>query len=190
MPSSAGTKVTSDPERFENPTLEKPGTVVSDSLAGESVRGGGSFASNPSANPSGVNAASTTANTTDTSAATKLDAAPSAGSRQTQSGSQQTSQSKGPQNVGTAPSSIAVDFATGETKPKGVNLREGGFDSDSKYNASFTSDIGGKNDPGRLAEAKFQRAAAESGPDAAGGPRQKGVSGDGQYDALNSDQAA
>lgn len=47
-------------------------------------------------------------------------------------------------------------------KPKGDNVTEGGFDS-SAPNASFNNDIGGKNDPGRVAEQGMARSAAESG---------------------------
>ena len=75
-------------------------------------------------------------------------------------------------------------------KPKGKNLTEGGFDDDPSNNASFTADIGSDNDPGRVAEAAFQRRNAESGPDAGGsGPRQKEITGDGQYDVLEADQS-
>ncbi|MCJ1374438.1 hypothetical protein MMC20_005670 [Loxospora ochrophaea] len=74
-------------------------------------------------------------------------------------------------------------------KPKGKNITEGGFDSDPSNNASFSTDIGTDNDPGRAALAGIQRQNAESGPDAGGGPRSKGVSGDGQYDTLETDQS-
>ncbi|RAO66149.1 uncharacterized protein BHQ10_002161 [Talaromyces amestolkiae] len=71
-------------------------------------------------------------------------------------------------NGGTAPSYVTpVVQNVGNTKPKGVNIKEGGFDSNSKNNASFNSDIGTKNDPGRLAEQKFQKVTAESGANAA-----------------------
>lgn len=50
----------------------------------------------------------------------------------------------------------------GSTKPKGTNIREGGFDSNTSKNASFSSDIGTKNDPGRLAEQQFERGNAKS----------------------------
>ena len=74
-------------------------------------------------------------------------------------------------------------------KPHGKNITEGGFDNDPSKNASFNSDIGDKNDPGRLSENHFQRRTMESGNDAAtSGPRQKGLTGDGQYDVLETDQ--
>ena len=72
-------------------------------------------------------------------------------------------------------------------KPHGKNITEGGFDSEDSKNASFTTDIGGKNDPGRAATEQFQTSNATS---AGGkGPRQHEVTGDGQYDVLETDQS-
>lgn len=94
-------------------------------------------------------------------------------------------------NGGQAPSYVAdVTGQLGNTKPHGKNLHEGGFDSDPKYNASFNSDIGTRQDPGRGSENAFQRRVAESGPDAGGGPRQKGVDNEHWYQPLARDQAA
>ena len=73
--------------------------------------------------------------------------------------------------------------------PKGANLAEGGFESNDRNNASFNSDIGTKNDPGRAAELKFQRANADAAGDAAQ-PREKGITGDTPYDALDRDESA
>ncbi|KAH8698549.1 hypothetical protein BGW36DRAFT_396304 [Talaromyces proteolyticus] len=67
-------------------------------------------------------------------------------------------------NGGTAASYIApVTETLGSTKPHGKNLQEGGFESNDSANASFNTDIGSRKDPGRLAENKIQRKAAESG---------------------------
>ena len=93
--------------------------------------------------------------------------------------------------VDTAPgyiNSAAVEAArTG--KPHGKNITEGGFDTDDnddgKNNASFTSDIGDENDPGRAAEGSFQR---QTVGNEGSGPRQKEVTGDGQFDVLETDQ--
>ncbi|PGH00977.1 hypothetical protein GX51_05526 [Blastomyces parvus] len=53
-------------------------------------------------------------------------------------------------------------------KPKGVNLTEGGFDEDDQdHNASFTSEIGSENDPGRLAELRYESRNAETPGEAA-----------------------
>ena len=89
-----------------------------------------------------------------------------------------------PNYVNNPASSMGDDF-----KPKGQNISEGGFDS-SAPNASFNSDIGGKNDPGRAALQGMQRADAQAGGDASGsGQRQSGVTNDGQYDILKDAEA-
>jgi hypothetical protein len=67
-------------------------------------------------------------------------------------------------------------------------LKEGGFDSGAK-NASFSTDIGGKNDPGRLAEQKFQQSASYQ-PGAAGIPTQTANTDGGQFNALGGDTSA
>lgn len=86
----------------------------------------------------------------------------------------------------TAPSYVHSTHGAGG-KPKGKNLTEGGFDEDDvSKNASFNSDIGDENDPGRGAEHKFAKDNAQSR--AGSGPRQKEVTGDGQYDVLEDDQ--
>ena len=59
-------------------------------------------------------------------------------------------------------------------KPKGKNITEGGFDSDPSNNASFNSEIGTENDPGRVAEQTFQNTTQSASGGA--GPRQKMVS--------------
>ncbi|KAI9845153.1 MAG: hypothetical protein M1837_005038 [Sclerophora amabilis] len=234
---SSGTKVTSDPERFNAPTEEGPGAITSDSLAADSSRAGGAFSANRNAEPQGVSSKSTTSNNTDTSGATTLPPAADAATRQEasdqqasdgvkgaaglkyaeaaggqgdfsgqhsaeygyaggptsakQSQGQSTSGGGGNAQGGPAPSYVHADQLgqPRDAKPKGKNLTEGGFSSDDP-NASFNSEIGSKDDPSRLAEANFQRREAESGPDAGGGPRQKGVDGDQPYDALSSDTQA
>jgi hypothetical protein len=95
-------------------------------------------------------------------------------------------------NAGTAPSYVSSQYVDGG-RPKGSNLMEGGFDSDDAKNASFNNEIGTKMDPGRLAEQKMTRENADAAGDAAGDaamPRQKGVSGDNTFDALEGDTSA
>ena len=93
---------------------------------------------------------------------------------------------------GVAPTYVKADVLDQphHPKPKGANLTEGGFDSDDAHNASFNTEIGSKDDPGRLAELKFERARAVSARDAGHGPRQKEVTNDGQYDVLSSEEQA
>jgi hypothetical protein len=91
-------------------------------------------------------------------------------------------------NAGTAPSYVDSQFVD-VRGPKGKNLTEGGFESNDKNNASFNSEIGSKNDPGRATEAKFQRANVDAAGDA-GFPRQKGTTGESTYDTLDPETQA
>ena len=71
-------------------------------------------------------------------------------------------------------------------QPHGKNITEGGFDENAP-NASFNTDIGGKDDPGRAALGGFQQ---ENVPSAGGvGPREGEVTNDGQYDVLKDESA-
>lgn len=95
---------------------------------------------------------------------------------------------KGTSNAGVAPSYVSNQYQSGG-QPKGKNLTEGGFESNDAKNASFNSEIGGKNDPSRLAEQKMQRENAQSASDA-GFPRDKGTTEGTPYDILGGDTAA
>ncbi|KAI9882139.1 MAG: hypothetical protein M1823_006116 [Watsoniomyces obsoletus] len=90
-----------------------------------------------------------------------------------------------------APTYVSTDVTNRAThqKPKGKNLKEGDIPDDAP-NASFTAEIGSKDDPGRLAEQKMGLHTAESALDAGHGPRQKKIQAEGQYDALNPDEPA
>lgn len=90
-------------------------------------------------------------------------------------------------SAGTAPS--YVNSQGGGGGPKGKNLTEGGFESDDRKNASWNQSIGGKNDPGRLGEEKFQRENADTGG-GAGMPKQAGVSDDNSFGTLGGDTSA
>jgi len=86
--------------------------------------------------------------------------------------------------VDSAPNAFG-DFRTeGQLKPKGANLTEGGIPE----TKTFTGDVGGPHDPGRVAEQGFQAANADTaGP---GGARQYELDGTtGQYDVLSSERA-
>ncbi|KAK3109827.1 hypothetical protein LTR53_016507 [Teratosphaeriaceae sp. CCFEE 6253] len=182
------------------PKNENPGMVTSDSLAAESVQSGGSFGANSEARgPMSQPSASTNTNTTDTSSATELPAAVDRTTRGDDSGvgsTGDTSSASGGSG-GSGSSSYASAAGGGATtddivsqiqKPKGSNVTEGGFDDDAP-NVSFSTDIGGKDDPGRAAlggmEARNARAAGGEGP------RQYGQAGDGgQFAALGGDASA
>ena len=89
----------------------------------------------------------------------------------------------------TAPSYVSsVQLQPAQTgKPKGKNITEGGFDDDPSNNASFNSDIGSQNDPGRRAENEMQRKMQSAS--GATGPRQRvGETDSSPYDILKEDQ--
>lgn len=196
----------------QNGIHESTGAIASDSLAAESTRAGGGFSSNPNSEPQGVAGSNSTFANTDISSATRLDPASDAEARMAQSdwaeeqqlGSARTTypdalggQAKGlaventergaASHAGTAPGYVTSQHVSGG-HPKGANLKEGGFVSDDRKNASFTSDIGTRNDPGRAAEHAFERANAGSAD--ATLPRQKGVTGDTHYETLDNETSA
>lgn len=101
----------------------------------------------------------------------------------------------GPSDAGAAPSAYSSAGGSEENlkpKPHGTNITEGGFDADAP-NASFNNEIGGKNDPGRVAEQAFDSSNAKSGADAgfAGAYAAKETGSDkGGFEKLNSSEAA
>lgn len=98
---------------------------------------------------------------------------------------------EGGSNVDAAPGYIgSVESEAKKTgKPKGKNITEGGFDDDPSNNASFNSEIGTENDPGRKAEADMQKKAQSASGGT--GPRQApGESDNSQYDVLETEQDA
>jgi hypothetical protein len=79
----------------------------------------------------------------------------------------------------------------GMMKPKGRNVTEGGFDSDTTENANFSAKIGTDKDPGRVAEQRLESENAETAEDAGSGPRQKGiVKGVVGFENLKTDEEA
>lgn len=80
---------------------------------------------------------------------------------------------------GVAPSYASIPAAPGSQNPAGKNLTEGGFESSDAKNASFNTDIGGKGDPGRLAEEGFQKMNANiAGGGVVGGGGMRGGEGE------------
>lgn len=186
---------------------EGAGTVASDSLAADSTRAGGGFSDNRGSEPQGVSGSNSTFANTNTSGATTLDAAPDAEARggadsssypdsvggqsrdtTVEDASRKFGGSGGASSAGVAPNYVASQYVDGGL-PKGNNLTEGGFSDGDVKNASFNNEIGTKNDPGRLAEEKFQRQNADAAGDA-GMPRQEGVTGENTYDSLGGDTSA
>ncbi|KAL4940713.1 hypothetical protein BDV06DRAFT_17670 [Aspergillus oleicola] len=231
---AGGVKVTTDPASNQ-PIEEASGPVLKDSLAAESVSGGGAFTENRGAQPIGATSQNTTTNTTDTSAASKLPSASSARER-----GNPDAQSRYPDSLGGqadypgahvpetgyvgGPTAVKKDLGLNKEYPASEKLEQParqqatasgsqrqtrsataaqreqnyaatagqgseGFPSDPKDNASFNSEIGSKEDPGRLAEQKFQRREAETVA-AAAAPAQKGTGDNTWYTPLSSDQRA
>jgi len=196
-----GTKVT---DSNAPSTDEGAGAIASDSLAAESTREGGKFSENRNGEPQGVSGANSTFANTNTSGATTLEPAADAEARSSGAGSypgslggqakdlavENTSGSSDTGLGGTSSAGVAPTYVNSQyvdaAGPKGKNLTEGGFESNDSKNASFNGDIGGKNDPGRLAEEKFQRSNADAAGDAAM-PRQQGDVGDNAYESLGGD---
>ncbi|KAF1962297.1 hypothetical protein CC80DRAFT_588862 [Byssothecium circinans] len=124
MPTSAGTKVTD----YKNAVPESVGVVTSDSLAAESLKGSGTFGEgNPHAAASKQPSHSTTTNTTDTSAATKLPPAVDAEAREAQEGWSETQQLQAGKGLG-------KEFGVGPT----YNTNSG-----SGASSNFSSGAGG-----------------------------------------------
>ena len=167
-------------------------------MAAESVRDGGKFSENRNAEPQGVSGSNSTFANEDTSGAIRLDPATDAEARYEGSEEQSYPDALGGQakdgktpgseesHAGVAPTYVNSQFLA-DGKPKGKDITEGGFESDDKKNASFTSEIGSKNDPGRLAELKMEKDNADSGGRV---PKQKGMTGDNQFDALGGSTSA
>ncbi|KAH6883193.1 hypothetical protein BKA58DRAFT_374665 [Alternaria rosae] len=211
MSASHGQKVTTDPAS-KIPIHEGVGTVTSDSLAGESLKGDGSFGEgNPKAAASKQPSSSTTTNTHDTSNATKLDAAVNAEARDAQEGwneekimnsgkglgkeagvgptyavtggSSGGASSGGAASAGTAPTAVAgTNIDPSVLQPKGANLTE---DPNMSGNTKF-GEIGTKDDPSRQAELKFAKADAAS---AAVENRDMAQGGDSKFSNLSDTNA-
>ena len=92
-------------------------------------------------------------------------------------------------SAGVAPTAHWDNVDERVLQPKGENLKEGGDITGSEKNTSFTTDIGGKNDPALLAEQKFASANADQ-PAAGGTSSRDSKISQGVYDALNSEERA
>ncbi|KAF6828217.1 hypothetical protein CMUS01_08671 [Colletotrichum musicola] len=156
---SAGTKV--QPGASAPATSEPTGPVPSGSLAAESARGGGAFASN-----AGVDSSSGTG------------AAPGSGT------------SSVPGQAGAAPTYVNNQYIRDQSGPHGKNITEGLDANDTKdgVQEAFKSEVGGENDPSRAAERHFQLSQTKGARDA--GPRQTETGGQTVYGNLKSDVQA
>jgi len=210
-----GTKVTNDPAAKDHPITEGAGLITSDSLAAESSA---FQQRNPLAAPSKQPSKSTTSNTTDTSAARALAPAADAEARQAEEAWSETkilnegrqggaASGKGGAGVGRNGSGTLSGPGTGSGVVKAVELKSdgGGAGSGAEQsgdgrgdadqdgfdgaNASFGDvDIGGENDPGRVAERTMFERNAQFG--LGSGIRGGGLEAEkGQYDDLEDTDA-
>ncbi|VUC28153.1 unnamed protein product [Clonostachys rosea] len=154
------------------PKREAAGPVSSESLAAESYREGGAFASNVGAQPEGFEKSNLKKKSeskkqeSKKSESRKLDAAPGEGYRKgPQDESYEnpnarntgTSENRPESYAGEAPSYVNSQYVDTHG-PKGKNLHEGFDDSGTKdgIQAAMKAKIGSKDDPSRLAESKFE----------------------------------
>lgn len=174
-------QVTTDPES-NNRIEEKAGFIASDSLAADSIRESGDFASNQtSAGISNQSSRGFAGKTTDTSSARKitdeettegdLDAdrkygkdagvGPTYNTKDNSTYAQQASDEGDGTNYGgqggVAPTINQYNVDEKIFKPKGANLKEGGEIRGDEPNESFRAEIGSNNDPGLAAEQKFAK---------------------------------
>lgn len=180
-------QVTTDPQS-KVPIYEGVGTVTSDSLAGESLKGSGSFGEgNPKAAASSQPSAGSNAATTDTSGARKLDPAVDAEARDAASGwSEQAQLSAGSslsQGSGEDSSSHADGVSGGYAGATDkAREHEGGFKMPGK---NVTEDptltgkrefapVGSKKDPARVAELEQAKKNAAAGGGGLAGGEQEG----------------
>lgn len=108
----------------------------------------------------------------------KHDSHHSAGATSSQKANEHTPMT--PNRGGSATSSDSTKDSSGQTEPAE-------FDGP---NASFSSDIGGKEDPGRVAEKKIFEQNAQRGDVGSMGVKQESITGGGQFDILDREEAA
>ncbi|KAF7542405.1 hypothetical protein G7Z17_g11596 [Cylindrodendrum hubeiense] len=151
-------------------TQEGAGNAPSDSLAAESNREGGGFASNR-----GIHSENSPDFNDEASAA--------------RNSHNRSDRSDVPESYGgAAPTYINSQYRQDPNGPHGKNLQEGDWDESrgkEGIRKAMNAEPGSKNDPSRLAEHQFQLKQSVGGPDA--GPRQGDLTGKTAYDTLDSE---
>jgi len=175
---------------------EASGTVISDSLAAESLRSGGDFSANNPTGISGTNAnSSTLAQGADTIGVRVLAPTTAAAADDAREAEQTFAEDTG--NVGskgfkTTGSSVGVTAGKGAQEAKrktdgSTDSRKGEFDTeDGPQEVKDLGEIGSEQDPGRLAEAEMVKKSATIG-----GVRSAGENtGDNEnpYEALDAER--
>jgi hypothetical protein len=189
---------------------EGAGKIASESLAAESMKEGGEFASNEGIR--GENQPSSASENTSAGRNTETSSTPSSNSAQsksdhsnaaqsssgkssagrttkTSSGLGSNTDSKSGQSesadIDTAPSYVENQYIQSSGGPHGKNITEGFDDSKTQdgLKKALESEPGSENDPSRLAEQRFQERQNAVGRDA--GPRQSALSSETPFDSLN-----
>lgn len=161
------------------------------SASGSSGSGSGAVSGSGSGSASGSGAQQTSTTTSSSGAADRYDADNDAPIRTGRAGeafgtsSAYDDSTTAPNYAGTVSGAITHE---GQYKPKGDNLTEGGIPE----TKTFTGNVGGSKDPGRLAEQDFNKLGSEDLV-AAGGLKYAGSgkesSQGGQFDVLQSERA-
>ncbi|RKL41380.1 hypothetical protein BFJ72_g5807 [Fusarium proliferatum] len=178
---------------------EGAGTVPNESLAAESLKEGGEFASNEGIH--GENQPTSGSENTSAGRNTETSSAPSSGSdskakakssssASKSSGTASQSRDSAPKSLaGTAPSYVDNQYIK-ESGPHGKNLKEGIEYSNTKdgLKKALESEPGSQDDPSRLAEQQFQQNQTAAGRDA--GPKQSELEGKTPFDALKNEASS
>ncbi|KAF5555469.1 hypothetical protein FPHYL_8258 [Fusarium phyllophilum] len=171
---------------------EGAGPVPNESLAAESLKEGGEFASNEGVH--GENQPTSRSENTSAGRNTDTSSAPSSGSNSKasssaskSSGTASKSSDSAPKSLaGTAPSYVLNQYIK-ESGPHGKNLKEGIDYSNTEdgLKKALESEPGSQDDPSRLAEQQFQLNQTAAGRDA--GLKQSELEGKSAFDALNNE---
>lgn len=161
---------------------EGAGKVASESLAAESKREGGGFASNR-----GIRSENVSASEPEPPSGELKSTGSAENTKSYASATQQTSSGL---SSSTAPTNANPDLDKHSRGLHGKNVKESNWD-DSKtedgLKKALESEPGSENDPSRLAEQKFQKDRSALGRDA--GPRQADLATQTKYDTLNPEES-
>jgi hypothetical protein len=153
--------------------VEGTGAVPSESLAAESAREGGSFASNPGARSENVPAGGYN----------------SSSSRRTENTGSSNTEGSSAASAGTAPTYVNNQYIKA-SGPHGKNITEGFDDSKTEdgIKKAFNAEPGSIDDPSRQAELQFEL--NQNAKSRGAGARQGELSNETKYDALDANANA
>jgi hypothetical protein len=172
---------------------EGPGKVAPESLAAESAKEGGGFASNEgirSENQASSGSENTSVGRTTKTSSVHSANTSSAPSSNSNSNSNSAQSGSAKSNGGTAPSYVENQYIKASGGPHGKNITEGFDDSKTEdgLKKALNSEPGSEDDPSRVAELQFQQSQTAAGRDA--GPKQTGLANESSFDALNNETSS